>query len=291
MEKFFTDAVNEKAAAKSIGNTAMTQIDKIVANSGYGFWGLRVKDRDFMTIQEKSRSPIYKYLHANKFMNYRKVGNYSLPRVIEDLPITDFNVGVASAISSYARMKLWSLIHDIEKKGGKVYMCDTDSVIINLKLNDHDDLMTTCMWDGCGKDRGALKTQADDCVPKTQLEQLKKQEGGVISFDKFILGGCKFYALLEHPTTLSEQIRIAKCKGFKNSAKLGQQLTYEHFEELCKGGSLQPSQLQFRCPKANHVGDGKDCAMTAPTKTKMFRFTYTKGDIDPVSGAITPFYY
>ena len=51
MEKFFTDAVNKKAVAKSIGNTAMSQIYKIVANSGYGFWGLRVKDRDCIKIQ------------------------------------------------------------------------------------------------------------------------------------------------------------------------------------------------------------------------------------------------
>jgi hypothetical protein len=222
-------------------------------------------------------------------MNYREVGNYSITRVIDDLSITDFNVGVASAISSYARMKLWSLLNDIEKKGGKVYMCDTVSVITNLKLNDHDDLMKTYMWDGCGKDLGALKNEADDYVPKTQLEQLKKQEGGMISFDKLILGGCKFYALLKNKTNLTEEIRIAKCKGFKNSAKLGQELTYEHFEELCKGGSLKHSQKQFRCPKQNHVGDFRDFAMTSPTMTKTFRFTFTKGKISS-NGSITPFY-
>ena len=133
LEKFFTEAFNKKAAASKVGNEAMTQIYKTVACSGYGFWGLRVKDRDCVKIQQKDRTPIYNYLHTNKLLNYREVGKYSLTRVIEDLPITDINVGVASAISSYSRMKLWSLINDIESKGGKVYMCDTDSVITNLK--------------------------------------------------------------------------------------------------------------------------------------------------------------
>ena len=78
-------------------------------------------------------------------MNYREIGAYSILRVTEDLGITDFNVGVASAISSYARMKLWQLITDIEKKVGTVYMCDTDSVITDVKLNDYPDSMDTYM--------------------------------------------------------------------------------------------------------------------------------------------------
>ena len=51
--KFFTDAFKKKAAASKIGNEAMTQIYKIIANSGYGFWGLRVKDKDCVKIQKR----------------------------------------------------------------------------------------------------------------------------------------------------------------------------------------------------------------------------------------------
>ena len=61
---------------------------------------------------------------------------YSVARVLKDLPIKDFNVGVASAISSYSRCRLWSLIDGIESKGKRVFMCDTDSVITDAKLND-----------------------------------------------------------------------------------------------------------------------------------------------------------
>jgi hypothetical protein len=268
------------------------------------------------------------YLHSNTLLNYREVGKYSITRVVEDLPITDFNVGVASAISSFSRMKLWSLINDIESNGGKVYMCDTDSVITNLKLNDHADLMQKYMWDGCGEALGALKNEADDYIKKyekkskipacdSKLGQIKEAEGGMISFDKLILGGCKFYALTKNKTDITKEIAIAKCKGFKQSKS--ETLTYQDFENLSKvgitkqrlfhspheekfgfsyikddplseGGFRTQKQVQFRCPKQNHVGDGKDFAMTTPQVEKRFGFSYTNGTIN-ADGSITPFYY
>ena len=76
--------------------------------------------------------------------------------------VSDFNVGVASAISSYSRCRLWSLIDGIESKGKRVFMCDTDSVVTDAKLNDYPDLMEEFMWDGCGDALGSLKNEADD---------------------------------------------------------------------------------------------------------------------------------
>ena len=95
-------------------------------------------------------------------MNYTEIGKYGIARVLKDLPIKDFNVGVASAISSYSRCRLWSLIDGIESKGKQVFMCDTDSVITDAKLNDYPDLMEEFMWDGCGDALGSLKNEADD---------------------------------------------------------------------------------------------------------------------------------
>jgi len=42
MSDFFTDAFQRKAQAKRDGNPVLEQVWKIVANSGYGFWGIRV---------------------------------------------------------------------------------------------------------------------------------------------------------------------------------------------------------------------------------------------------------
>ena len=89
-------------------------------------------------------------------------------RVLSDVPVKDFNVG--------ARCRLWSLINDIESKGKSVYMCDTDSIITNIKINDHPDLMREYIWDGCGDEPGSLKNEADDFIKeKDEIKRLKEE--------------------------------------------------------------------------------------------------------------------
>ena len=290
MADFFTDAFQRKADAKRDGNPALAQVWKIIANSGYGFWGIRVQDRDCILIQDADKSAIYPYLENGKFLNYNEIGDYSIMRVEADLPVTDFNVGVASAISSYSRCRLWSLIDAIEEKSGNVFMCDTDSVITNLDLSKYPDLMSEFMWDGCGDDLGSLKNEADDFLKdeghtKDKIKWLKDEIGGMIYFDDLILGGCKFYTLRKDGC----KNIIAKCKGYKKGTD-GSELAFEDFEDMDGGGVKGQKQVQFLCPKMNHVSmDGK-FAMRTPHIYKKFKFAYTKGVVDD-DGDITPFYY
>ena len=290
MADFFTDAFQRKADAKRDGNPALAQVWKIIANSGYGFWGIRVQDRDCILIQDADKSAIYPYLENGKFLNYNEIGDYSIMRVEDDLPVSDFNVGVASAISSYSRCRLWSLIDAIEEKSGNVFMCDTDSVITNLDLSKYPDLMSEFMWDGCGDDLGSLKNEADDFLKdeghtKDKIKWLKDEIGGMIYFDDLILGGCKFYTLRKDGC----KNIIAKCKGYKKGTD-GSELAFEDFEDMDGGGVKGQKQVQFLCPKMNHVSvDGK-FAMRTPHIYKKFKFAYTKGVIDD-DGDITPFYY
>lgn len=53
-----------------------------------------------------------------------------------DILLDDVNIAVASAITSYARMHLHSLISSVEEKGGKVLYCDTDSLITSLCMEE-----------------------------------------------------------------------------------------------------------------------------------------------------------
>jgi hypothetical protein len=222
-------------------------------------------------------------------MNYNEIGKYSIMRVLEDLPIKDFNVGVASAISSYSRCRLWSLIKDIESKGRRVYMCDTDSVITDIKLNDFPDLMEEYMWDGCGDDLGSLKNEADDHLKKKgkmspqEIDKVREAEGGMIAFDECILGGCKFYALRK--AVCKED--ITKCKGFKKSK--GEDLTFEDFEDMAGGSIKEQKQVQFLCPKRNHVSANEKFAMRTPYVTKKFKFVYNKGIVND-DGSISAFW-
>ena len=116
-QRFFEEAFKRKAEAKKAGNKALAQVWKIIINSAYGFWGIRVEDKDSVLIQEKGACDIHDYINRGKFLNYTEIGKYGIARVLKDLPIKDFNVGVASAISSYSRCRLWSLIDGIESKG------------------------------------------------------------------------------------------------------------------------------------------------------------------------------
>jgi len=83
-----------------------------------------------------------KYLNSEKLVDVKENANGEMfCRVIKDLQIKDFNVGVASAISSYARLRLQELLQDIIDVGGEIHYCDTDSVICNINLNDYPDLL------------------------------------------------------------------------------------------------------------------------------------------------------
>ena len=143
-------------------------------------------------------------------------------------------------------------------------------------------MMKENMWDNCGEELGALKNEADDAVEKRDLEALKATEGGMIHFDELILGGCKFYALRKG------DIEIAKCKGFKKSKN--ESLKFEHFETMDSGGEHEQKQVQFLCPKSNHLSENLKFALTTPSVSKKFRFDYRKGNIMP-DKSITPFYY
>jgi hypothetical protein len=287
MKSFFEEAFKRKAEAKKAGNKALAQVWKIIINSAYGFWGIRVEDKDSVLIQEKGACDIHDYINRGKFLNYTEIGKYGIARVLKDLPIKDFNVGVASAISSYSRCRLWSLVDGIETKGKQVFMCDTDSVITDAKLNDYPDLIEEFMWDGCGDALGSLKNEADDHLKdcgwaNDDINRLREEEGGMLHFDALILGGCKFYCLRKKGCE-----DIAKLKGFKKSK--GEELAFEDFEMMANKGVKTQKQVQFLCPKMNHLSVDEKFSMRTPKVTKKFRFLYNKGVVHD-DGTITSFY-
>ena len=55
------------------------------------------------------------------------------------------------------------------------------------------------------------------------------------------------------------------------------------------GGIKDQKQVQFLCPKMNHVSMDEKFALRTPHIYKKFKFAYTKGDVAD-DGSITPFY-
>ena len=299
LKRFFDDGFMNKAKAKSEGNPAMAQAYKIIINSGYGFWGLRTKDRDGVIINESSSNSYLKYLKEDKLIGIMEKNGYKFCRVLKDLNVKDFNVAVAAAISSYARIKLHNLLTDIKKVGGEVYYCDTDSVICNINLKDYPELQQKHQWDGNGEDLGSLKNECDEVVEKKlkQLfpndpekrkkifEEMIEKENGNLSFDNGVITGCKQYALYKDIEIdgKTHRIEIVKLKGYSQK---DEKLTYSDMENLNTGTKKTQTQTQFNCPKSNFISETNTFNIKSKKVVKTFRRTYTKGNVD--DDVITP---
>jgi len=68
--------------AEKAGNKALAQVWKIIINSAYVFWGIRVEDTDSVLIQEKGACDIHDYVNRGKFLNYTEIGKYGIARVL-----------------------------------------------------------------------------------------------------------------------------------------------------------------------------------------------------------------
>jgi len=305
LKKFFTDGFLKKALAKLAGNPALAQAYKIIINSGYGFWGLRTRDRDGVIIAEPGDLQYLEYLKAGKLNSIINKGEYNIIRVTKDLKCADFNVAVAAAISSYARCELYGLITDITKAGGRVSYCDTDSIICNINLAKYPKLQAKWQWDGNGEELGSLKNEADDKIKKlikkkitkdssdkvgavgaslsTQEEikkifkKVKEAEAGNVHLDRVIITGCKQYAFKRKINIqgVTYKIEDVKLKGFRQKNKA---LCYDDMKELLTSGISQ-KQAQFRCPKSNYTSATEFFDIKTKYIKKNFKRVYTKGVI------------
>lgn len=234
LKHFNNDLFKLKAEAKEAGNDSLALTYKIILNSGYGFWALRTERRNCVMLYNRGDSPVKMYMEQNNFINEADIGNYSLMRVIKDLPVEDNNVAIASAITSYSRMRLWSLIDDIESRGYKVFMCDTDSCITNCKISDHEDLYEKYVQDesgefGDGAQLGGLKNEVfDEFRKKLKKGQISQEKydyiidtyGEDLFFDHLLFGGLKYYGGKNDELGVD----VVKCKSFNQGVT---KLTYD----------------------------------------------------------------
>ena len=68
-----------------------------------------------------------------------------------------------------------------------------------------------------------------------------------------------------------------------------EELSFEDFETMARGGGKTQKQVQFLCPKMNHLSVDEKFSMRTPKVTKKFRFLYNKGVVHD-DGTITSFY-
>ena len=260
LKDFFEDAVSKKALAKKNGLPAMAQCYKIIANSGYGFWGLNAdgdgEGRDGMSIMREDDDYFWELMASDVVSNIGKIGNYMLVRTAMRMSVKDFNVAIAAAICSEARMKTYRFLKAVRDNGCNILYCDTDSCICDLKLNDHPEMMKEFCWDGTGDELGSMKNECLEKVegyyknkilkelgedtPKSVWKPLLKEyvdkeiekDNGELSFDKGIIAGCKQYSLYKQLIDGGYVIATA-CKGVKRK------LSYDEFRHLLYGNMIE----------------------------------------------------
>lgn len=317
LNKFFTDCFKKKAQSKAANNPAMTQAYKIIANSGYGYWGLRTKDRDGVIICEPNSHEYMEYLNTNSLISIRYMKNYVICRVKKNLEVKDFNVSIASSISSYARSKLHSLLTAIRKVKGNIYYCDTDSVICDINLNDYPDIKKKFQWDGNGNELGSLKNECDEYIEKKlkeiyacpdennpefkknenniccnkdkstcifykkqkeKFKELLEKENGNFYWDEGVITGCKQYALKKKFIVDEKEYNVEIVK-IKGYSQKNKKLNFDDMDNMDKGKNITQIQTQFNCPKSNYVSENKAFIIKSNDVKKSFRKNYTKGQI------------
>jgi len=291
LKDFFEDCFKNKAKAKSEGNDVMELVYKIIANSGYGFWGLKYANRECIKTT-KDETLVQMYYEKEKLIDFAQFGNHYSIKVEDDLPMKDFNVSIASSITSYARMELWNAINDIKNKGYNVHYCDTDSIVTDCPINIYEDLMNRYCWDGKGEELGTLKNECYDKIVKynkknpNNIIDIQKQlelDNGVLHFDEVIIKGCKFYGI-KKTCYNGAIIEIVKCKGYRTKDK---ELT---FDDFVNGDIIKQNQLQFSIPKSSLHNEITKYGVSKREVEKVFKPTYNKGDVDKESGKVISFY-
>lgn len=178
-----------KKQAEMDGNDARRAMSKIIVNSLYGFWGIKLSENEKLHIEqfkkpEKKSAFINKHLCRNRLINFEDVGDKTLVKTIEKLDAKCANIIIAQFTTAYARTELYNLMKDIDSNGGNMYYCDTDSIITDLNF--------------AKKENELLSKKYRLCVKGEALGDLTNEAGTVDGGYKHgVFLGCKSYLLVD----------------------------------------------------------------------------------------------
>ena len=263
MRKDVQEIFNKKHDNVKSDNKVLAKFWKTILNSSYGFWGLKPK-RDTIKIYRRGQSPIKYYLDNDKLKNHLCVSEYTLLKIEELTSITERNVSIASAISSYGRCELWSLMNDIDKHNGVIFMCDTDSIITDIDITEYNNLKSKYMKDGEGNELGSLKNE---------LNKILKLNDRQYYFDSLYTNGAKFYSLKKFWSPLIGEIEINKCKNYSQNKEI-HKLCHNDYTYL----SLKQEVKQFSTG-INYMSDNM-FNVKLNTVNKHIKIQYLKSKVD-----------
>lgn len=136
---YFEKIKNESTGAKR-------QFAKLMLNSLYGKFGTQrerdtytdYSEEELLSIQKSllERKKIMKHIKTDvRKMKFHKI-NQEVIRYVKELESPYIQVQLSAYVTSYARILLYRTMKEIERKGGKIAYCDTDSIVSDIPLPD-----------------------------------------------------------------------------------------------------------------------------------------------------------
>jgi hypothetical protein len=204
-KNIFQDFINNlftlKQNAQKENNKSLTEISKTIINASYGYWAFNTSEKQQVIINNnhiknkngKSEEEInkkinnnknqyeYAFLNSQKLIDHTEIGKYDIYKIKDELNFNCNNIIISMFISSYARLKLYDLMKDIEKKKGKVFYIDTDAIMTDYNLNDDKDIKKKFIMKNKGN-LGELMNEYQKEIKKI----LRKDKISEKNIDKYI---------------------------------------------------------------------------------------------------------
>lgn len=128
---FITTLYNARMRAKKNNDTTMVLVIKLLMNSLFGKFSERWEKESLLFKLDipKNIEPKDYFLEYDITVVNEEPLIYSKKEVIHR---PHFNIGIGSQITTLSRLKLYSIMEEVLKKGYKLYYCDTDCVHTNM---------------------------------------------------------------------------------------------------------------------------------------------------------------
>ncbi len=280
-----------KKKAKKEGRKSLEFLAKVLINSLYGFWAIRIYNIAKLVIETanlKNPDPIARYLETDQLISSRSDWSIHYMRVRENLKCGFYYPAISCAVTSHARIQLWHLLSDIKEKGGRVLYMDTDSIITDYCIENDKELFDKYVTMNNGAELGMLKNEfglgkfADSWIgiaPKVYAFKGKKIPRGM---EKPKFKG--FYKRKNWTRSINPTARIIHFDINDKKSKTEDELTYRDLKLMDKGWKIRMKTWRFSGKTTAYMVDGK---VTKPTVEIEFKKGYVKGKVLE-SGDIIP---
>ena len=154
-KEFINNLFTLKQEAEKKNNSSLKELSKTIINASYGFWGFNTSDKEQVVINsnekknKKGKSDEYikrkidnnknqyeyAYINSQRLIDSTDIGKYNIYKIRDVIDFKCNNIIISMFISSYARLKLYDLMTDIQNKKGQVIYVDTDGIMTDINLS------------------------------------------------------------------------------------------------------------------------------------------------------------